>query len=216
YVDYEAPQFTLVHPDPNGNRWCDFEVIENDGEIRSLDLVIQVDRGADGVHDDVYDVIWETKLSSADSTQWSQNGVAAADELYDDTLNYYSNTINLEALEGTGLYDLRVTVVDEAGNIRRTAIYKQVYDNTPPDYVAISNIHWEGDDTTQNPNDQGGYTDVSAGTLVEIFGTASDDEAALPNGRDPQSGALYETVIAKMQFQVAVDIDGDGVDNDGE
>ena len=217
YVDYEAPMFTLVSPSATTSHWCNFELTSPDDRI--MDLILQVDRGAEGVHDDVYDVIWDTKLSRADSTEYSENGVASSDELYDDTLNSYSNTINLYDLDGSDLYDLRVTLVDEAGNYRTYRVYKNTVDVDDPDYVQISNISWEGDDTTQDPTDQGQYTDVTAGTMVEIFGTASDDEPNLPNIRDPQTGAFYETAIAIMQFQVAVDLpfgapDGDA--NDGE
>ncbi len=216
YVDYEAPMYSWVSPSTESIYWCDFEYTATG---RIMDLIINVDRGTEGLHDDVYDVIWETKLASADSTEWSEVGVATSDDLYDDTLNYYSNTIDLNELAGSNLYDMRVTLVDDAGNYRKAYQWKQVVDVDAPDYVQISNISWEGDDTTQDPSDQDQYTDVTAGTLVEIFGTASDDEPALPNYTDPQTGEWYETAIGYMQFEVAIDLplgapDGDA--NDGE
>ncbi|MCB9464834.1 MAG: hypothetical protein H6682_14165 [Candidatus Eisenbacteria bacterium] len=217
YVDYEAPSFAMVGPDPENLYWCDYDYVDyGDGYGRIMDLIVNVDRGTEGLHDDVYDVIWEWKLASADSTEWSQFGVASSDDLYDDTLNYYSNTLDLEDLDGSDLYDLRVTVVDEAGNYNRMYQWKRVVDVDHPDYVQVSNISWEGDDTTQDPNDQGQYTDITAGTLVEVFGTASDDEPNLPNYTDPVSGDWYETPVGYMQFQVAVDIGNDGDLNDGE
>ena len=211
YVDYEAPMFTMVSPDPENLYWCN----------GIMDLIVGVDRGTEGVHDDVYDVIWETKLATADSTDWEENGVASHDDLYDDALNYYSNTVDLEEMlyeleSGSDLYDLRVTLVDEAGNYRRMYAWKRVVDVDEPDYVQVSNISWEGDDTTQDPNDQGQYTDVTAGTLVEVWGTASDDEPNLPNYRDPVTDDWYETPVGYMQFQVAVDLYDDGDLNDGE
>lgn len=216
YVDYEAPTFALVSPDPDNLYWCDYEVVDNgDGYGRIMDLIIDVERGTADLHDDVYDVLWEVKLATADSTAWVEVS-AEHDDLYDDTLNYYSNTMDLQGLEDSNLYDLRVTLVDEAGNYRRIYVWKRVVDLDEPDYVQVSNITWEGDDTTQDPNDQGQYTDVTAGTLVEIFGTASDDEPNLPNYRDPQTDDWYETGIGAMQFQVAIDLFSDGDLNDGE
>jgi len=213
YVDYEAPDFAVTSPDPESIYWCDYEHTDSG---RIMDLITSVVRGTDGVHDDVYDVIFETKLSSADSTEWSEAGVATEEDLYDDTLNYYSNTIDLNELDGSNLYDLRVTLVDHAGNTNKTYQWKRVVDVDAPDYVIISNIAWEGDDTTQDPSDQGQYTDVTAGTLVEVFGTASDDEDALPNYRDPQTDEWYETAVGMLQFEVTYDIGQDGDANDGE
>jgi Mg-chelatase subunit ChlD len=224
YVDYEAPPSTLVSPAPATSKWCN----------GVKDLVVTVDRGASQQHDDVFDVIWMWKLSTDPdvvapdttsnpaATGWKTLGVATVADLYDDATNKYSNTLNLDGtinpigpigltnIFGSNLYDLRVMVADVAGNVQVYDVYKNTVDITPPDYVRISNIKLNGDDTTQDPIDQGQYTDVTAGTMVEIFGTASDNEPALPDDVDPQTGVFYETMIASMQFQVAFDLNQDG------
>jgi len=207
YVDYEAPEFEMTSPAPVTSTWCN----------GIMDLVVQVDRGATQVidgytwrqHDDVFDVIWQWKPSAEVGPEsWTDDGVSGA-LLYDDGTNKYSRTLDLDWEISTdipgmpsGLYDLRVVVIDEAGNAALYEVIKNTVDNTQPDYVQISNIVTIGDDTTQDPGDQGQYTDVTAGTMVEIWGTASDDEAGLPNMPDPETGRFYETVITAMQFQV--------------
>lgn len=229
YVDYEAPPFTLVSPAPATSVWCN----------GLMDLIVQVERGTLQQHDDVYDVIWQWKDSTwpdqvavdnddPDSQGWHTLGVATDADLYDDATNKYSNTLNLDGEvdmdPGSGvdmhdifhsdIFDLRVTVVDEAGNVRVYDVYKNTVDLDDPNYAQISNIKLDGDDTTQDPSDgthpADQFTDVTAGTMVEIFGTASDNEPALPDAVDPQTGVFYETMIAAMQFQVAFDLNGDG------
>ena len=228
YVDYEAPPFALVAP--AAQKWCN----------GIMDLIVQVDRGSQQQHDDVFDVVWLWKKSTDPdvaaeipgdprSPGWKQLNVAAEVELYDDATNRYSNTLELGGFVVVGegeqaeevdvfasnLYDLRVLVIDDAGNANVIDVNKNTVDLDAPDYAQISNIKWEGDDTTQDPNDQGQTTDVTAGTTVEIFGTASDDELGLPNFPDPDNGTVYETYIAMMQFQVAYDLNQDGNVDDG-
>jgi hypothetical protein len=232
YVDYSAPPFVLVSPDSTTSKWCN----------GVMDLVVEVTRGIPQAdpepNDDVYDVAWLWKDSThpdvmapndADpsSEGWHTLGVATSEELYDDATNRYSNTLNLDgtvAIQGkaptqtvpifeTDLYDFRVKVTDVAGNVGVYDVYKNTVDRTPPNYAQISNIKLNGDDTTQDPSDQGQSTDVTiikAGDLVEIFGTASDDEPALPNYADPGTGVFYETMISTLQFQVAYDLNKDG------
>jgi hypothetical protein len=229
YVDYSAPPFVLVSPDSTTSKWCN----------GVMDLVVEVTRGIPQAdpepNDDVYDVVWLWKDSThpdvmapndADpySEGWHTLGVASHDELYDDATNRYSNTLNLDGTaviqgEGSGqtvpifetdLYDFRVKVTDVAGNVGVYDVYKNTVDQEPPNYAQISNIKLNGDDTTQDPSDQGQFTDVTAGSMVEIFGTASDNESGLPDYVDPQTGVFYETVIASMQFQVAFDLNADG------
>ncbi len=231
YVDYDAPPTTLVAP---GDRWCP-QVDDADGD--DLDLIVEVDRGANSIHDDVYQVVFEVKGSDADSTGWTLLAGGDLDAVnYDDVTNRYSAVLDLDLLsnvprdcdggdvgegdgDDSGLYDLRARVIDSSGNASTVYTWKNVVDESNPNRVQISNIWWEGQDTTQDPNDGGQYTDVSVGTRVVVYGTASDDEFCLPNEPDPVTGRNYETGISVMQFQVAIDLPlsaPDGDLNDGE
>lgn len=224
YVDYEAPPFVLVSPAPTTSKWCN----------GIMDLVVEVTRGTPQAdpepNDDVFDVIWLWKLSADPdvmapdttsnpaATGWKTLSVATVADLYDDATNRYSNTLNLSgtinpngplglmSIFASNLYDMRVMVVDQAGNVGVYDVYKNTVDLTAPNYSQISNIKLYGNDTTQDPSDQGQYTNVTAGSMVEIFGTASDNEPALPDYADPQTGTFYETAIAAMQFEVAYDL----------
>lgn len=218
YVDFEAPPMTLVHPTPTTSKWCDYEWTS---QGRIMDLIVQVDRGVDNQHDDVDEVIFEFKPSSENEDEFEEYATADLDN-YDDVTNRYSTTIDLDDLEddwyGSDLYDLRVRIRDWADNQDTLWVWRNTVDVDEANAVQVSNIWWDGKDTTQDPDDQGQYTDVTAGTRVVIFGTASDDENNLPNPSEPSDGYNYETGIAVMQFQVATDLPlpGDGDLDDGE
>ncbi|MCC7142468.1 MAG: hypothetical protein IT349_10235 [Candidatus Eisenbacteria bacterium] len=210
YVDYESPLTTWVRPTPGV--WCDPSELSAGREI---DLVVQVDRGTNNQHDDVWNVIWEVKASDQDSTEWAS--VSSESFTYDDANNSYGSTFDLEDLadefstacsSASTLWDMRVRVLDQAGNESVLWSWKNVVDLTAPNSVQISNISWEGDDVTQDPFDGSQYTDVTAGTRVAIYGTAKDDEPCIP--------AELETGISVMKFQAAFDIGQDGDANDGE
>ena len=145
---------------------------------------------------------------------------------YDDALNTYSNTIDFDRMElywdGTEcepdtdldalgeLVDLRVQMYDIAGNNDTLWVFRNTLDTTPPNRVNITNIKLAVDDPTQDPIDFGQVTEVTRGLEVEVWGTASDDEANIPN-----TPVGYETMITMFQFQVAEDLNSDGNADDG-
>lgn len=226
YVDFQAPPVVLLHPAEetrNGltyRRWCDWTINDVTGD-RILPLTVQVDPIADGdvVNDDVYDVIWEWKHSAnspLDPNAWSEIGILhrPLGEVYDDTNNTFTNWLMLDSLAATGLYDLRARVVDVSGNDSLVVVLKSTVDIDPPHPVQISNIRVNGEDITP-PDVPGLPVEISAAGVIELFGTAWDDEPGLPNESDPGSTDVFETWVSEMAFRAARDLNGNGVFDPG-
>lgn len=142
-------------------------------------------------------IFWEYKLSAEpDGDEYwmfdRMNGLV----LYDGQTQQYSTSWDVAGL--TGLYDLRLTVYDLAGN-RHTMIMAEnvVLDGASPS-IDITNIVIHdpegGDDTTIDPVDFGTVIDVTAGDVLELWVTANDDDELLPADR--------ETGITQVIFEV--------------
>lgn len=223
YVDFDAPPFAMIQPSQQSSTWCTTSYANG---TRDINLIVRVDRGVNNEHDDVDDVIWEVKASDADSTQWVE--VSSGEDTYNDGTNTYSQAVDLEddlPINGwcethSILYDMRVRVRDLAGNESVRYSWKNTVDLNDPDYVQVTRIHQQdGDDVVLDPHDLDQFTEITAGSRVAIYGTASDDEECIPNEADPATGRIYETGIALMQFQVTRDLPTDAPDgdaNDGE
>jgi hypothetical protein len=214
YVDYEAPEFTWYHPTTEATTICDYEPVDLDGDgtvdQRVLDVVIQVPpvEGNPEATNDVADVMWEWKKAGEPETEYRTTGFPEG-WLHDDILNTYATTWllwdsgSLGADLGTGLYDIRVTVTDVAGNVSVGYLNGLVYDAEPPEVHITNIVDASVDDPTQDDIDFGQTTDVTRGTSVKIYATADDDEVDLPRGK--------ETKVTQIWFTVWHDADGDGV-----
>lgn len=146
-------------------------------------------------------IFWEYKLSAdPDGDEYwmfdRMNGLV----LYDGETQQYSTTWDVAGL--TGLYDLRLTVYDLAGNRHTMIMAEQVIMDGDAPSIDITNIVIHdpegGDDTTIDPVDFGTVIDVTAGDVLELWVTANDDDEHLP--------ADAETGVSTVIFEVWNDI----------
>jgi len=142
-------------------------------------------------------IFWEYKFSAEpDGDEYWRFDRMSPLVLYDGATQRYSTTWEINGL--SGVYDLRLTVYDLAGN-RHTMVMAEgvVIDSEDPE-IAITNIVIHdpagGDDTTIDPADFGTVIDVTPGDILELWVTANDNDELLPEH--------LETGVASIIFEV--------------
>lgn len=208
-IDRTKPVFVAVNPttEPNGDKLV--PEINTPNGPRLIDLIVKnTDNDVDYTSMSVNAIRFEYKRSEdADvPANWT---TITSQELKDNgpppgsITPTYAAAVNIRTLKGDGLYDWRVVASDVAGNETRFVwAEKTVVDNTPP-VIEITDIQFPNrQDLTVQPVNGGILPDISAGELVKLYVTASDDEAAIPPS--------HETAVYEVQFFL-----GSGPDRSG-
>ncbi len=194
-IDRTGPVFTAVSPVTNAQLKAQ---ITSESGARIYDLIV---RNTDN------DVDYTTFSNNAIMFQYKKSETAdrednwttiTSQELKDNGSGTgpvqptFAAAINLRNLQGDGLYDWRVYATDVAGNTTKFVwATKTVVDNTPP-VVEITNVQFPNrSDLTVQPVNNGILPDISAGELVKLFVTGSDNEPQIPQ-ESPWHTRLHE------------------------
>ncbi|MBD3237175.1 MAG: hypothetical protein GF330_10750 [Candidatus Eisenbacteria bacterium] len=179
-VDYTPPEYAVQTP-YDGMKECPFEYAEGDSVYYEL-IFTTTDV-------DIWDdsIAWEVKRAQDpdDDDYWS---AIDTDILFDADSGAYAGAWNVSDMI-TGLYDVRLTVWDVAGNeMQMIVAQNMIWDGARPT-VDLTRIDVEGEMVypVHDP------VDISVGDVVTLYATAEDDEDALPDD--------FETGISSLVFE---------------
>jgi len=186
YVDFEAPAVTDIRPASDAVECRDdseFGNIYYDLEFRSADADIDLAR-----------ILWEYKLTSNPDVETGWTRANSQQVVFDASTGMYADFWNVGSL-ASGLYDLRLTVYDVAGNMYQQIVSERVAVDLTDPSGEITRVVVNGIDNFPTH-----VIDISAGDVVTLWATAEDIEESEP---------ALNTGVAEILFQAKYGSDND-------